>query len=112
MPWKLAVWAAVLGIAHAGHALAATYQWREVDKSMVELLQEGYELKSVVHVPVGFESFLMGDLPAKSTELWEYYLQKSSSLYACVERHAYDGGEIRAREYLCLELVEPYEEAE
>ncbi|SAL00524.1 hypothetical protein AWB80_07894 [Caballeronia pedi] len=74
-------------------------QWRSTEATLFDLIQNGYGIVAVTSVT------------ARSTGLPEdtYVLQKTNSVYRCVETRAADTGTVRATAPIrCAELVKPY----
>jgi hypothetical protein len=74
-------------------------QWRETEATFFDLIQNGYGIVAVTSVA------------ARSTGLPEdtYVLQKTNSVYRCVETRAAETGTARSSAPLhCAELVKPY----
>lgn len=74
-------------------------QWRHSETTFFDLIQNGYGIVSVTSVA------------ARSTGLPEdtYILQKTNSVFRCVETRAAETGAVRASAPLrCAELVKPY----
>jgi hypothetical protein len=76
-------------------------QWRTVETTLFDLIQNGYGIVAVTSVA------------ARSTGLPQdtYVLQKNNSVFRCVETRAAESGTTRASGLLrCAELVKPYTE--
>ncbi|SAL62566.1 hypothetical protein AWB70_05721 [Caballeronia cordobensis] len=74
-------------------------QWRATEATFFDLIQNGYGIVAVTSVA------------ARSTGLPEdtYVLQKTNSVYRCVETRAAETGTARSTAPLrCAELVKPY----
>jgi hypothetical protein len=92
----------VLALA-ASHAYAApSLQWRNETTSFATLIQSGYTLVTVDHVP-------SAENPHVSTTV--YYLQKDASLASCQETHRITDDKLGATsgQFSCAELVQPYD---
>ena len=87
-------------VAHAQSAQPqGNAQWRATEATLFDLIQNGYGIVGVTSVA------------ARSTGLPEdtYVLQKTNSVYRCVETRAAETGAVRATAPLrCAELVKPY----
>ncbi|SAL20846.1 hypothetical protein AWB74_00770 [Caballeronia arvi] len=97
MPILFGCIAAVSLPAHAQPQHAA--QWRATEATFFDLIQNGYGIVAVTSVP------------ARSSGLPEdtYVLQKTNSVYRCVETRAAETGTVRSTAPLhCAELVKPY----
>ncbi|VXB66881.1 conserved exported hypothetical protein [Burkholderia sp. 8Y] len=76
-------------------------QWRRTDTTLFDLIQNGYAIVAVTSVA------------ARSSGLPEdtYILQKTNSVYRCVETRAAETAATRSTSPLhCAELVKPYSE--
>jgi hypothetical protein len=74
-------------------------QWRASETTLFDLIQNGYGIVSVTSVA------------ERSTGLPEdtYILQKTNSVFRCVETRAAETGAVRATAPLrCAELIKPY----
>ncbi|KAK45059.1 hypothetical protein BG58_21140 [Caballeronia jiangsuensis] len=74
-------------------------QWRPTEATLFDLIQNGYGIAAVTSVA------------ARNSGLPEdtYVLQKTNSLYRCVETRAAETGTVRAAAPIrCAELVKPY----
>ncbi|SAL16751.1 hypothetical protein AWB71_00663 [Caballeronia peredens] len=74
-------------------------QWRASETTLFDLIQNGYSIVAVTSVT------------ARSTGLPEdtFIVQKTNSVYRCVETRAADTGTVRATAPIhCAELVKPY----
>jgi hypothetical protein len=74
-------------------------QWRATEATLFDLIQNGYGIVAVTSVA------------ARSSGLPEdtYVLQKTNSVYRCVETRAAETGTVRATAPIrCAELVKPY----
>ena len=77
----------------------ANAQWRATEATFFDLIQNGYGIVAVTSVA------------ARSTGLPEdtYVLQKTNSVYRCVETRAAEMGTVRSTAPVrCAELVKPY----
>ncbi|KXV13252.1 hypothetical protein CR51_05410 [Caballeronia megalochromosomata] len=74
-------------------------QWRATEATLFDLIQNGYGIVAVTSVA------------ARSSGLPEdtYVLQKTNSLYRCVETRSAEASSIRSTAPIrCAELVKPY----
>ncbi|SAK47848.1 hypothetical protein AWB78_00816 [Caballeronia calidae] len=74
-------------------------QWRATETNLFDLIQNGYGIVAVTSVA------------ARSSGLPEdtYVLQKTNSVYRCVETRAAETGAVRSTAPIhCAELVKPY----
>jgi hypothetical protein len=81
---------------------APNQQWKDDSTTFATLIQSGYRLVTVDHVPGADSQGSMSTV---------YYLQKESSVFACHESHHV--GDARpgsaSGEFACAELVQPYD---
>jgi hypothetical protein len=93
---------ALLALAALSAHAAPNQQWKDASTSFATLIQSGYKLVAVDHVPSpGSPSLLMTD----------YYLQKDTSVFACHEAHRVGDAKAGSTtgEFTCSELVQPYD---
>ena len=77
-------------------------QWRDAEKTYLELIEEGYEVK-------GYDITNFRDLNGNLYMFFVTVLQKSKSVYECQEYQVFDESmNTISLSFICRKLVQPY----